>query len=95
MAFLYIFFGPGGDPVIDFANVFLFSLSKLRVLIPERRQTCSAWNGDTFPGTNLADCSFLASDIQQCQSKGKIVTLSIGGQSFTLTSYSVVVYKSL
>ncbi len=32
-----------------------------------------------FPGTALADCSFLASDIQECQAKGKIVTLSIGG----------------
>jgi chitinase len=27
----------------------------------------------------LANCSFLATDIKQCQSKGKIVTLSLGG----------------
>lgn len=27
----------------------------------------------------MPDCSFLASDIQTCQSKGKIVTLSLGG----------------
>jgi chitinase len=27
----------------------------------------------------LPNCSFLASDIQDCQAKGKIVTLSIGG----------------
>jgi len=27
----------------------------------------------------LPDCSFLASDIQSCQAKGKIVTISIGG----------------
>jgi chitinase len=32
----------------------------------------------------LPDCSFLASDIQECQAKGKKVTLSIGG------SYGVV-----
>jgi chitinase len=34
-----------------------------------------------FPGTALLDCSFLAQDIQTCQAKGKIVTLSIGGAS--------------
>ncbi|KAF8168275.1 glycoside hydrolase superfamily [Crassisporium funariophilum] len=60
LAFLYIFFGQGGQPVIDFANI------------------CSTGSG-TFPGTDLADCSFLASDIKQCQAKGKIVTLSLGG----------------
>ena len=27
----------------------------------------------------MPDCSFLASDIQFCQSKGKIVTISLGG----------------
>jgi len=27
----------------------------------------------------LPNCSFLASDIQSCQAKGKIVTISIGG----------------
>ncbi len=32
-----------------------------------------------FPGTQLPNCGFLASDIQTCQSKGKIVTLSLGG----------------
>lgn len=32
-----------------------------------------------FAGSALADCSFLASDIKTCQSKGKIVTISLGG----------------
>jgi chitinase len=32
-----------------------------------------------FPGTDLPDCAFLASDINACQAKGKIVTLSIAG----------------
>ena len=32
-----------------------------------------------FPGTGLADCSFLAPDIKACQAKGKIVTMSFGG----------------
>ncbi|KAF8898406.1 glycoside hydrolase superfamily [Infundibulicybe gibba] len=61
MAFLYIFFGDGGKPVLDLANI------------------CSSSGGQNFPGTKLADCSFLAKDIQQCQSKGKIITLSLGG----------------
>ncbi|KAF8971508.1 glycoside hydrolase superfamily [Flammula alnicola] len=60
LAFLYIFFGKGGMPVIDFANI------------------CSQ-GSNNFPGTDLADCSFMASDIQKCQAKGKIVTLSLGG----------------
>ncbi|KAF8203228.1 chitinase [Pholiota molesta] len=34
---------------------------------------------NNFPGTDLADCSFMASDIQKCQAKGKIVTMSLGG----------------
>ena len=32
-----------------------------------------------FPGTSMPDCSFMASDIEFCQSKGKIVTISLGG----------------
>ena len=32
-----------------------------------------------FSGTDLPDCSFIASDIETCQSKGKIVTISLGG----------------
>ncbi|EIN13628.1 glycoside hydrolase family 18 protein, partial [Punctularia strigosozonata HHB-11173 SS5] len=42
--------------------------------------TCNSVNGNTtFPGTNLLDCSGLASDIKTCQAKGKIITLSLGG----------------
>ncbi|EIW80174.1 glycoside hydrolase family 18 protein [Coniophora puteana RWD-64-598 SS2] len=61
LAFLYVFFGDGGYPVIDFAN------------------TCNQQTNATFTNTTLADCSFMASDIQYCQSRGKIVTLSLGG----------------
>ncbi|KAG2064391.1 glycoside hydrolase [Suillus decipiens] len=32
-----------------------------------------------FSGTNLLNCSFLASDIEYCQAAGKIVTMSLGG----------------
>ncbi|KAF9786088.1 glycoside hydrolase superfamily [Thelephora terrestris] len=41
--------------------------------------TCNLNNG-TFPGTSLYDCHNLASDIRHCQRKGKLVTLSLGGQ---------------
>ena len=53
-------------------------------------QICSTSGDPVFSGTNLPDCSFIASDIETCQSKGKIVTLSLGGAtgaaSFTSAS---------
>lgn len=61
LAFLYIFNGTGGEPVIDFANI------------------CNQYDDSVFPGTALANCSFMASQIEACQAKGKIVTLSLGG----------------
>ncbi|KAH9885795.1 glycoside hydrolase superfamily [Cubamyces lactineus] len=61
IAFLYVFRGKGGEPVIDFANI------------------CNQWDDDTYSGTNLANCSFMAEDIKQCQAAGKVVTLSLGG----------------
>ncbi|KAH8093174.1 glycoside hydrolase superfamily [Phellopilus nigrolimitatus] len=63
VAFLTTFFGEGGLPTIDLANI------------------CNSNDNATFPGTELADCSALASDIETCQAAGKIVTLSIGGAS--------------
>lgn len=60
LAFLYVFFGTGGEPMMSFAD------------------TCNEGNG-TFPGTALSNCTFLASDIEYCQGKGKIITLSLGG----------------
>ncbi|KAF8898407.1 class III chitinase [Infundibulicybe gibba] len=41
--------------------------------------TCNPTDNATFPGTNLANCASLATDIQTCQGKGKIITLSLGG----------------
>ena len=32
-----------------------------------------------FSGTDLANCQFMASAIESCQSKGKLVTISLGG----------------
>ncbi|KAJ7655161.1 glycoside hydrolase family 18 protein [Mycena polygramma] len=43
--------------------------------------TCNPTDNKTFPGTALPDCSALASSITTCQGKGKLVTLSLGGQS--------------
>ncbi|KAH8100033.1 glycoside hydrolase [Cristinia sonorae] len=61
IAFLNVFFGAGGLPSIDLANI------------------CNVNDDAVFPGTQLPNCQFLASDIQTCQAKGKIVTLSLGG----------------
>ncbi|RDX45762.1 glycoside hydrolase [Lentinus brumalis] len=55
LPFVNVFFGAGGVPSLDFANI------------------CNAVDDAVFPGTALADCSFLAADIQTCQCKGKII----------------------
>ncbi|KAG5729488.1 Chitinase 1 [Termitomyces sp. T112] len=41
--------------------------------------TCSVSSNGALPGTALPNCQFLADDIQTCQRKGKIITLSLGG----------------
>ncbi|KAJ7630611.1 glycoside hydrolase family 18 protein [Roridomyces roridus] len=41
--------------------------------------TCNPTDNATFPGTLLPNCASLAADIQTCQSKGKLVTISLGG----------------
>ncbi|KAG2177829.1 hypothetical protein INT43_003076, partial [Umbelopsis isabellina] len=61
---------------IAFLNKF-FSVGNLPEI--NLASTCNNVDNGTFPGTNLADCSGIASDIEFCQSKGKIVTLSLGG----------------
>ncbi|KAI0789960.1 glycoside hydrolase superfamily [Abortiporus biennis] len=61
LAFLYIFRGPGGDPVVDLGD------------------QCADWSSPVFSGTNLANCPSMATQIKACQSKGKLVTLSLGG----------------
>jgi chitinase len=42
-------------------------------------QTCNPTNNSVFPGTALADCSFLADDIKSCQANNKSVSISLGG----------------
>jgi len=61
IAFLNVFFGTGGLPSINLANI------------------CNPTDNGTFPGTNLANCASMASDIATCQAKGKTITLSLGG----------------
>ncbi|KAJ1311800.1 hypothetical protein OPQ81_010265 [Rhizoctonia solani] len=41
--------------------------------------TCNPTDNGVFPGTGLANCQFLASEITACQAKGKLLTLSLGG----------------
>ncbi|KAF9233637.1 glycoside hydrolase family 18 protein [Melanogaster broomeanus] len=40
---------------------------------------CNDVDDAVFPGTDLPNCSFLASGIEACQAAGKIVTISLGG----------------
>ncbi|EPQ60976.1 glycoside hydrolase family 18 protein [Gloeophyllum trabeum ATCC 11539] len=61
---------------VAFVNTF-FGTGGLPVL--NLANTCNPTDNATFPGTNLANCQSLASDIEYCQSKGKVVTLSLGG----------------
>lgn len=77
MAFLDVAFDVANLPSMDFSNVRYYHL--LCPFIAEYPQICSSYGSSLFAGTALPDCSFLASDIEKCQAKGKIVTLSIGG----------------
>ncbi|KAI0724269.1 class III chitinase [Cerioporus squamosus] len=61
---------------ISFINKF-FGTGNAPVL--DLANICNAKDNATFSGTGLANCQSLASDIQTCQSKGKILTLSLGG----------------
>ena len=76
------FFGPGGIPSIDLANVrhhehLLRDItSELWVIV---LQICNKKDNATFPGTQMPICTSVGADIKTCQAKGKIVTLSLGG----------------
>lgn len=65
-------------------------LSRTPTELNHLAQTCSSVGNSVFEGTQLPNCSFLATDIQTCQSAGKIVTISLGGAtgSDTFTSQS-------
>ncbi|EMD33967.1 glycoside hydrolase family 18 protein [Gelatoporia subvermispora B] len=61
---------------VAFLNVF-FSSDGLPSI--DLANTCNVNDDAVFSGTQLPDCSFLASDIETCQAAGKIVTMSLGG----------------
>ncbi|KAJ7594056.1 glycoside hydrolase [Mycena floridula] len=61
---------------IAFLNVF-FSTGGLPEI--NLANTCNPTDSAVFSGTSLANCQFMAADIQACQAKGKIVTISLGG----------------
>ena len=77
LAFVTSFFSTGGLPSLNLANVSLFLSqgSDYDYLL----KTCNPTDNTTFPGTSLPNCAALAYDIQYCQSKGKIITISLGG----------------
>lgn len=83
VAFLDEFFGPAGLPSLDLANVRrnIFSSFYNLIFFATCKQTCNINDNTTFPGSALPNCSALAADIKTCQSQGRIVTLSMGGQS--------------
>ncbi|KAI0052333.1 glycoside hydrolase family 18 protein [Auriscalpium vulgare] len=64
LAFLYVFFGTGSGT------------SEPEI---DFANSCNQWDNGVFPGTALANCQFMASQIKACQAKGKIITLSMGG----------------
>lgn len=49
---------------------------------------CSSDSDPTFSGTELAECQFMAADIEACQAKGKLVTLSLGGGAASGVTFS-------
>ncbi|KAJ6478058.1 glycoside hydrolase family 18 protein [Mycena vitilis] len=61
---------------LAFLNVF-FSTGDLPEI--NMANTCNPTDSGVFSGTSLANCQFMAADIQTCQAKGKIITLSMGG----------------
>ncbi|KAI0067746.1 glycoside hydrolase [Artomyces pyxidatus] len=61
---------------IAFLNTF-FSTGSLPSM--NLANICNDVDNATFSGSELPICTSLASDIEFCQSKGKIVTLSLGG----------------
>ncbi|GLB43356.1 putative glycosyl hydrolase 18 family protein [Lyophyllum shimeji] len=67
---------------LAFLNVF-FSTGGLPEI--NMANTCNSVDSGVFPGTNLANCQFMASDIKACQARGKIITLSLGGATGSAT----------
>ncbi|KAI5117744.1 hypothetical protein M0805_004933 [Coniferiporia weirii] len=71
----------GSDSVTDAFPMAFLTVAFGEDNLPEidLSNICNANDNATFPGSELADCSSLASDIEACQAAGKIVTISMGG----------------
>ncbi|EIW75611.1 glycoside hydrolase family 18 protein [Coniophora puteana RWD-64-598 SS2] len=63
---------------IAFVNVF-FDTDNLPSM--NLANTCNPSDNKTFTGSDLPDCSTLNAGIKTCQTKGKTVTISVGGAS--------------
>jgi chitinase len=74
IAFVNVYFSTGGLPQLDLSNASI--LIPFYTIVSNFGQICGA--GSAFPGTNFANCQFLAAGIQACQAKGKLVTISLG-----------------
>ncbi len=87
LAFMNVFFGAGGLPEINMANVSNHPchLNSATLIQSMYIQTCNNVDDPVFAGSGLANCQFMASDIQACQAKGKIITLSLGGATGAAT----------
>ncbi|KAE9410737.1 glycoside hydrolase family 18 protein [Gymnopus androsaceus JB14] len=69
-----------GDDAVDvFPIAFLDDFFSTGGLPSLNLATCNPTDNATFTGTQLPDCSALASDIETCQAAGKLVTISLGG----------------
>lgn len=77
--------GTAGMPEINLADVRLISTTSRLLMFSCIRQSC---DGPVFEGTALLNCQSLASSIKNCQAKGKIVTISLGGAAAGVTTFT-------
>lgn len=65
LAFLDTYFAEGGLPHYDLSNVGFLRLRLLFIILKYlTKQICGSSSDPTFPGSELAECQFLATDIQ-------------------------------
>ena len=75
IAFVDVYFSTGGLPQLDLSNARI--LISFHIIFSTFGQICGTGSG-VFPGTNLANCQFLAAEIEACQAMGKTITISLG-----------------
>ncbi|KAJ7113572.1 glycoside hydrolase superfamily, partial [Mycena epipterygia] len=84
IAFVNVYFSTGGLPQLDLSNASISIL--FYTIFSIFGQICGTGSG-VFPGSNLANCQFLAAGIEACQAMGKLVTISLGKRG-SLSLYS-------